>query len=68
MDPWPGTQGSENHPNKTTKTKKFLNEYSLMVLWNNIKHIDVCIIGLPEGKEREKDRNLFEEIVTDNLI
>ena len=30
------------------------NEESLRELWDNVKHINICIIGVPEGEEREK--------------
>ena len=30
------------------------NEESLRELWDNIKHTDIHIIGVPEGEEREK--------------
>ena len=30
------------------------NEDSLRDLWDNIKHNNICIIGVPEGEEREK--------------
>ena len=30
------------------------NEESLRELWDNIKHTNIHIIGMPEGEEREK--------------
>ena len=30
------------------------NEDSLRDLWDNIKSTNICIIGVPEGEEREK--------------
>ena len=30
------------------------NEYSLRDLWDNIKCINICVIGVPEGEERER--------------
>ena len=39
------------------------NEDSLRDLWDNIKHTNICIIGGPEGEEREKGcGEIFEEI------
>ena len=32
------------------------NEESLRELWGNVKHTNICIIGVPEGEEREGDR------------
>ena len=40
-----------------TKEKRMKgNEDSLRDLWDNIKHNNICIIGVPEGEERERDR------------
>ena len=37
-------------------------------LWDNIKHDNLCIIGVPEGEEREKGiKNVFEEIKPENF-
>ena len=45
-----------------------LRTVSLSFLWYNIKHINICIIGVPEGEETEQRiENLFEEIMTENL-
>ena len=30
------------------------NEDSIRDLWDNIKHTNICIIGVPEGRERER--------------
>ena len=39
------------------------NEDSLRDLWDNTKHMNVCIIGVPEGEERDKGpEKIFEEI------
>jgi len=32
------------------------NEESLREFWDNIKHTNIHIIGVPEGEEREGDR------------
>ena len=43
-------------------------ESNIKALWDNIKHADLCIIGLPEGKEEEKGiENIFEEIMAENF-
>ena len=34
--------------------KKKKNEDSLRNLWDDIKHTNICIIGVPEGEERER--------------
>ena len=30
------------------------NEDSLRDLWGSIKHTNICIIGVPEGRERDR--------------
>ena len=40
--------------NKEKRMKR--NEDSLRDLWDNIKHNNIHIIGVPEGEEREKTR------------
>jgi len=38
------------------------NEDSLRDLWDNIKHTNICITGVPEGEEREKGpEKIFEK-------
>ena len=32
------------------------NEESLRELWNNVKRTNICIIGVPEGEEKERRR------------
>ena len=44
------------------------NEDSLRDLWDNIKCNNICIIGVPEGDEREKGpEKIFEEIIVENV-
>ena len=52
--------------NKEKRMKR--NEDSLRDLWENIKHNNIHIIGVPEGKEREKGpEEIFEEIIIKNF-
>ena len=52
--------------NKEKRMKR--NEDSLRDLWDNIKHMNICIIGVPEGEEREKGpEKIFEEIIVENF-
>ena len=45
-----------------------INEDSLRDLWDNIKHNNINIIGVPEGEEREKGpEKIFEEIIAENF-
>ena len=44
------------------------NEHSLWDFWDNIKHTNICIIGVPEGEGREKiSEKIFEEIIAENF-
>jgi len=43
-------------------------EDSLRDLWNNIKHNNIGIIGVPEEEEKKKGHdNIFEEIIVENF-
>ena len=45
------------------------NEDSIRDLWDNIKHINICIIGVPEREERERGpEKIFEEIIAENFL
>ena len=44
------------------------NEESLRELWDNVKHNNIRIIGVPEGQEREKGtEKIFQEIIAKNF-
>ena len=44
------------------------NEGSLRDFWDNIKHTDIHIIGVPEAEEGEKGpEKVFEEIIAENF-
>ena len=52
--------------NKEKRMK--INEDSLRDLWDNIKHNNIRIMGVPEGEEREKGpKKIFEEIIVKNF-
>ena len=52
--------------NKEKRMKR--NEDSLRDLWDNIKRTNICIIGVPEGEESEKEpKKIFEEIIVKNF-
>ena len=58
---------SGNHWSWTEKRTK-RNEDSLRDFWDNIKHTNICIIGIPEGEERQKGaENIFEDIRAENF-
>ena len=44
------------------------NEDSLRDLWDNIKHTNIRIIGVPEEEEKKKgSEKIFEEIIVENF-
>ena len=43
-------------------------EDSLRDLWDNIKHTNIRILGVPEAEEKKKGtEKIFEEIIVENL-
>ena len=43
-------------------------ESNIRDLWDNIKWANLCIIGIPEGVEKDKGmENIFEEIIDGNF-
>ena len=54
------------HQNEETRIQK--SEETLTNLWDNLKHSNIQIIGVPEGEEEElKTENLFEKIMKENF-
>ena len=52
--------------NKVKRMKR--TEDSLRDLWDNIKHTNIRIIGVPEEEEKKKEyEKIFEEIIVENL-
>ena len=52
--------------NKEKRMKR--NEDSLRDLWDNSKSNNICIIGVPEGEERQKGpAKIHEEIIVENV-
>ena len=44
------------------------NEEGLREFQDNVKHINICIIGVPGGEEREKEtEKIFQEIIAKNF-
>ena len=57
------TQSDQQTENQIKKQ-----ESNIRDLWDNIKQANLCIIGIPEGEEKEKGmENIFEEIITGNF-
>ena len=42
-------------------------EERLRNLWDNFKHPNIWIIGVPEEEEEQEIENLFEQIMKDNF-
>ena len=50
------------------KKKKELNEDNFRDLWNNVKHPNIRIIGVPEEEDKKKDHEkILEEIIVENF-
>ena len=43
------------------------NKHSVRRLWDNFKHSNVCIIGVPEKEKEQEIGNLFGKIMKENL-
>uniref|UniRef100_A0A8D0WDS6 L1 transposable element RRM domain-containing protein n=1 Tax=Sus scrofa TaxID=9823 RepID=A0A8D0WDS6_PIG len=51
-----------------TETQMEKYESNIRDLWDNIKWVNLCMIGIPEGEEKEKGiENIFEAIITGNF-
>ena len=59
----------KNTQNEQEKEKRFRkNEEGLREMQDNIKCNNICIIGIPEGKEEEQGiENLFEKVMMENF-
>ena len=52
---------------KKKKSREKQNKDRLRSLWDNSKHTNIRIIGMPEGEEEEQEiENLFEKIMKEN--
>ena len=62
---------AEKTPRQNNKMKKILkkNTESLRSLQDKMKHNNICIIGIPEGEEKDQGiENLFEKVMTKNFL
>ena len=58
---------------KTSRAKKekriLKNEESLRNILDYMRYNNICIMGIPEGEERQQRiKNPFEEIMTENIL
>ena len=51
--------------NKEKRMKRI--EDSLRDLWENIKHTNIQIIGVPEEEKKKGTEKIFEEIIVENF-
>ena len=51
--------------NKVKRMKRI--EDILRDLWDNIKHTNIQIIGVPEEEEKKGYKKIFEEIIVENF-
>ena len=49
------------------KKKKELNEDNFRDLWNNVKHPNIRIIGVPEEDKKKDHERILEEIIVENF-
>ena len=57
----------QREQNEKTRIQK--NEERLRNLWDNLKHSNIWIIGMPEGEEQQQEiEYLFEQIMKENSI
>ena len=50
-----------------TKQESKKNEERLRILWDNLKHSNIWIIGLPKGEQEQEIETLFEQIMKENF-
>ena len=47
---------------------KFISNFAFQDLWDNVKHPNIQIIGLPGEEEKNKDHEkILEEIIVENV-
>ena len=66
MNKWSWRQHNGNQIQRgVRKTKKKKHKkHNLQDSWDNRNHASLCVIGIPEGKERERGiENICEEIM-----
>ena len=51
---------------QNTEKRMKRNEVSLRDLWDNIKHTNIWIIGVPEEEREKGPDKIFEEIIAEN--
>ena len=64
-----GTKGRSSHPTRTEEETRIQKTAErVRNLWDNFKHCNIRIIGVPEGGGQEQEvENLFEQIMKENF-
>ena len=56
------------HPEQNEETRIQNSEENLPSLWDNLKHSNIRLIGVPEGEEQQQEiENIFEQIMRENF-
>ena len=53
--------------NRKQKKRRKKYEDSLRDFWDNIKHTNICIIGVPEEEREKGPEKIFEELIAENF-
>ena len=62
------TEAKNNQPEQQKEKRIWKTEDSVSSLWDNSKCSNICIIGVPEGEEKEQEiGNLFEKLMKENF-
>ena len=66
---WFWKKGRNKHPTGTEWRKKNSEKWrETSNIWDNLKHSNIQIIGVPEGEEQQQEiKNLFEQIMKENF-
>ena len=64
-----GGPGRKKHPDEQENEKSLRkNEEGLREMQDNMKHNNICIIGIPEGEKEEQGiEKLFEKVMMENF-
>ena len=64
----PKTENGNHQISTETENHMKKHESNIRDLWDNIKQANLCIMGIPEGEEKEnRIENKFEEIMSENF-
>ena len=58
-----------NEAERKTEKRTKRNEDNLRDLWDNVKRLNILIIGVPEEEDKKKDHEkILEEIIVENSL